>query len=180
LQDEGFSKTKGSDFLSSEKRYPVKRTVYTQTVGGLLPVIVGQTFLQLGASQVWINKGQGNNIDIKVWNRKGNLIIAGEILNWSIKSRLPKKRRRKIISNLKHYNCNKVLIYTNLNKKHLPQFSFNKISQVNIRYQVLPRRYYRFFKKKGQTIRRKPTSLRVSQDIKSKIKKYLKRRKISI
>jgi len=180
LQDEGFSKTKGSDFLSSEKRYPVKRTVYTQTVGELLPVIVGQTFLQLGASQVWINKGQGNNIDIMVWNRKGNLIIAGEILNWSINSLLSKKRLRKIISNLKHYNCNKVLIYTNLNKKHLPRFSSNRISQVNIQYQILPRRYYRFFKKKGQITRRKPVSLRVSQDIKSKIKKYLKRRNICI
>ena len=166
--------------MSSEKRYPVKRTVYTQTVGGLLPVIVGQIFLQLGASQVWINKGQGNNIDIKVWNRRGNLIIAGEILNWSINSLLSNKRRRKMISNLKQYNCNKVLIYTNLNKKHLPKFSSNRISQVNIQYQVLPRRYYRFFREKSQIIRRKPVSLSVSKDIKSKIKKYLKRRKISI
>ena len=164
----------------SYQRYPVKRTVYTQTVGGLLPVIVGQAFLQLGASQVWINKGQGNNVDIKVWDSKGNLTIVGEILNWSIKSLLSEKRRRKIASNLEQYGCNKVLIYTNLAKRHLPIFSLKGISQVNIRYQVLPRRYYRFFKRKGQIIRRKPVSLKVSQDIKSKIKKYLKRRNISI
>ena len=115
--------------MSFRKRYPVRRYIYTQTVGNLLPRIVKKIFLQLGASRVWIPKGQGNNVDIKVWDRKGKLTIVGEIINWSIRSQLSKKRRNKMISNLKQYCCNKVLIYTNLNKKHLPVFSGNGVSQ---------------------------------------------------
>lgn len=166
--------------MSFGRRYPTGRHVYTQTVGKLLPAIVKRIFLQLGASRVWIQKGQGNNVDIKVWDSKGKLIIVGEILNWSVNSMLSKKRRKKMISNLKHYSCNKVLIYTNLNRKHLPRFSLNRISQIRIGYQVLPVHYYYFFLGKSQTINREQYSLAVKQDIEYKIKKYLKRRNICI
>lgn len=164
----------------SYKRYPVKRHAYTQKVGKLLQLIIRKIFLELGASRVEIPNGQSNKVDLKVWDSKGNLVIVGEILNWSVKSLLSEKRRRKMIKNLNQYGCNKALIYTSLNRTHLSVFSSNKISQVKIGYQVLPYLYYKFFQGKHQVIKRRPYSLSVKNEIKQLIKSYLKRRQIRI
>lgn len=149
-------------------------------MGKLLPDILKIIFLSLGASKVELTKGQTNGVDIKVWSSTRQLVIVGEILNWSIASLLSEKRRRTMINNLKNNNCNKVLIYTNLDKKHIPHFSFNGISQIKIGYQVLPSLYFNFFKAKGQITNRKADSLDIRQDIETKVKQYLKRRNIKL
>ena len=151
-----------------------------QKVGALLQVIVKKVFLQLGASKVWIPFGQSNGVDLKVWDKHDNLVIVGEILNWSVKSKLPLNRRNHMISNLKQYKCNKIVIYTTLDKTHLKVFSSNGISHITIGYQILPQSFYRFYCSRNQIIKRKPYTLAVQQDIETKIKNHLKRRRISI
>jgi len=94
-----------------EKRYPIKRTSYTQSVGKLLPHRIGQIFQEEGFTS-WIAQGQENDVDLKVFDDEGNLVIVGEILNWSKVSLLSEKRKNCIIRNLTAYNCKKVLIYT--------------------------------------------------------------------
>lgn len=161
-------------------RYPVKRTKYTQTVGKLLPDILKSIFLNLGASKVITTRGQTNGVDIKVWSSKGKLVIVGEVINWSINSLLSEKRRKKMINNLNNYNCNKILVYTNLDKNHLLHFSSNGISQINIGYQILPTSYFNYYQKKGQVINRKAVSPNVIQEVEKKVKLHLKRRNIRL
>ena len=74
-----------------EKRYPIKRTSYTQSVGKLLPHGIGQIFQELGF-KTWINSGQTNGVDLKVYDNQDNLLLVAEILNWSIGSLLSEKR----------------------------------------------------------------------------------------
>jgi hypothetical protein len=159
-----------------DRRFPVEDHIYFQTTGKLLPRRISQILQELGY-KVWINPKQGNDVDLKVWY-DNELILVAEILNWSIKSRLSKKRRKKMISNLRQYHCDKVLIYTNLNRKHLPRFSFNGICYIKIGYQVLPKSYYEFFQNREQITNRRIDSKIVKQDIECKIKEYLRRRKI--
>jgi hypothetical protein len=166
--------------MSFKNRYPVKRDVYARKVGKLLPSILEKIFLELGASKVIITKGQGNGVDIKIWDSKGTLIIVGEVLNWSPMSLLSGKRLTNIINNLRRYSCNRVLIHTCLNKKLSPMFSSNGICQIGIGYQVLPLKYYEYFQKRSQILSRRPYSPAVKQDIKKQVKKFLKRRQISI
>lgn len=175
LQDEGFSKTKGCDFLSSEKRYPVKRAVYMQTVGRLLPRRISQILKEINPDYtIWINPNQGNGIDLKVWYNN-DLIIVGEILNWSIKSRLAEKRRENMISNLHEFPCRKLLICTTLEDNHVSRFIQNGIDIIGIGYQLLPRYYYNFFLEKEQVDKRMIDHNSTKEDIKNKIIVYLKK-----
>ena len=166
--------------ILSYSKYPVSRTVYTQTTGKLLEHIIKKIFLELKASKVNLPYGQANDVDIKVWDRKGKLVIVGEIINWSIFSLLTTNRRNIMITNLTQHPCNRVFIYTNLSKSHLTFFTTNNIDQIKIGYQVLHNPYFNFYQNKNQVINRKGYCLAVKNDIKKKIQVYLKRRKISI
>jgi len=162
--------------MNSKKRYPVKRTVYMQTTGILLPRRISQILRELNSNfTVWINPGQGNGIDLKVWY-DGDLIIAGESLNWSIKSNLSKKRREDIISNLHEFSCRKLLVYTTPHEnKHISKIIENGIDLLDIGYQLLPRFYYNFYLKKDQVVKREIDSVKTKNDIKHKIISYLKK-----
>ena len=159
--------------IKKERRYPVKRTVYMQTVGKLLPRRIRQILKELGFD-VWVNPKQGNGIDIKVWYEK-SLILVGEILNWSIGSRLSEKRHTNMISNLAKYDCRRILIYTTLDQKSLPQFIKNGIDTLELGYQILPRYYYYFFSSKGQIEKRKIDSAMTKKEIKNKMLSYIKK-----
>ena len=159
--------------MNSKKRFPVKRTVYMQTTGRLLPRRISQILRELNSNfTVWINPSQGNGIDLKVWHGC-DLIIAGEVLNWSIKSRLSEKRRENMISNLHEFSCRKLLVYTTLDNNHVSRFVQNGIDVMEIGYQVLPRFYYNFYLGKGQVVKREIDSVKTRTDIKHKIISYL-------
>lgn len=145
-----------------------------QTVGRLLPRRISQMLQEMGF-RVWINPSQGNNIDLKVWSNNTTLIIVGEILNWSIGSRLAEKRLNKMISNLNNYDCRKLLVYTTLDKASISKFIQNGIDVLEIGYQLLPKSYYDFFSVKRQVERREIDSDATKQDIKEKIASYLER-----
>jgi len=161
--------------VSSKKRYPVERTLYMQTTGRLLPRRISQILREINSTfAVWINPDQGNGIDLKVWHRN-ELVIAGEILNWSIKSKLPEKRRETMISNLHEFPCRKLLVYTTLKATHVSRFIQCGIHTLEIGYQLLPRFYYDFFLQKGQVIKRRIDSSATKEDIRNKMVGYLKK-----
>ena len=161
--------------MNSKKRYPVKRTVYVQKTGRLLPRRISQILRELNSNfTVWINPGQGNGVDLKVWYGC-DLIIAGESLNWSIGSKMSEKRREGMISNLHEFSCRKLLVYTTLDNNHVSRFVQNGIDVMEIGYQILPRFYYNFYLGKGQVIRREIDCAKTKNDIKKKIVSYLKK-----
>lgn len=161
--------------MNSKKRFPVKRTVYMQTTGRLLPRRISQILRELNSNfTVWINPSQGNGIDLKVWYGC-DLIIAGEVLNWSVKSKLSEKRIEGIISNLHEFPCRKLLVYTTLDNNHVSRFVQNEIDVMEIGYQILPRFYYNFYFKKGQVVKREIDRAKTKNDIKKKIVSYLKK-----
>jgi hypothetical protein len=154
-------------------RYPIERSRYFQSVGKLLPHRIGQIFRELGFGS-WIAKGQSNDVDLKVFDDKDNLILVAEILNWSSHSRMSEIRRNWIISNLSRYNCHRLLIYTVFeNEKILGFFDDYGISLLKIGFQLLPKSFYYFFARKNQVENRKRDSRVSKQDIKSKIIEYL-------
>jgi hypothetical protein len=153
------------------RRYPVKRTVYLQSVGKLLPHRISQIFKELGF-ETWINPKQGNDIDLKVLLGQKPIIVA-EILNWSIGSKLSQKRKNCIIKNLSKYHCEKLLIYTILDKDSLEDFTNNGISLIEIGYQILPKTFYQFFSEINRTEFRKADSKETYTSIKRKIIEYL-------
>ena len=154
-------------------RYPIERSRYFQSVGKLLPHRIGQIFRELGFD-FWIAKRQSNDVDLKVFDDKDNLILVAEILNWSSHSRMSEIRRNWIISNLSRYNCHRLLIYTIFeNEKILDDFDHSRISLLKIGFQLLPKSFYNFFARKNQVENRKGDSPISKQDIKSKIIEYL-------
>lgn len=155
--------------MSFERRYPVKRTTYMQTVGKLLPRRISQILRELGYT-VWTNPDQENGIDLKVWC-DNTLILVGEILNWSIKSVLSEERMESMISNLNEFNCNKVLIYTSLENNSLSRFIENGIDTLEIGFQILPA-YYHFFSRRGQTERRVVDCYLARKQIRNKLIEY--------
>lgn len=161
-----------------QRKYPVRRQVYMQTTGKLLPRRLSQILKELGF-KIWINPKQGNNVDLKVWIND-ELILVGEILNWSIGSLLSERRLEKMISNLNEYECRKVVIYTVLDQKSLSNFIESAIDVLEIGFQLLPKFYYDFFRVKNQIEKRKIDSNSTKEEIRNKIMNYLKRRIICI
>ena len=166
------------------KRYPVKRHVFMQKVGRLLPHRIGQILEELGYTnrygfKVWINPNQGNDVDLKVWSNN-DLILIGEILNWSTGSRLSEKRCNNIICNLSKHHCRKILIYTVLDRKNWLKVHRNKIDTLKIGYQILPQTFYWFYKYRGQTTKRMTDCKDTKKDIKSKISRYLENKNLHV
>ena len=164
--------------VNYESKYPVKRQVYMQTTGKLLPRRISQILRELGL-KVWINPKQGNDIDLKVWYND-ELILVGEIQNWSIGSLLSERRRNKMISNLNEYGCRRVVIYTTLDQKSLTKFSENGIDVLEIGFQLLPKSYYDYFKARDQIQKRKIDSNSTKEEIRNMLIDYLKRSIICI
>lgn len=162
------------------RKYPIKRTDYTRSVGKLLPHRVSQVFQELGFGTE-IALGQENDVDLKVYNEEGHLILIAEILNWSLFSLLAIKRKKNIIDNLLKYDCKKFLIYTCLhNESILNDLSKYEISLVKIGYQLQPKHFYDFFASKNQIELRKIDSRETGQDIKSKILQYLQSSNVEV
>ncbi|MDI6904606.1 MAG: hypothetical protein QMD13_03830 [Candidatus Bathyarchaeia archaeon] len=163
-----------------EYRYPIKRTRYTQSVSRLLPHRIGQIFKELGF-KTWMNPGQTNGVDLKVYDDEDQLILVVEILNWSPVCALPHERKNNIITNLSGHNCKKLLIYTCLeNESILEDLSSYEVSLLKIGYQILPWYFYEFFLEKDQIESRRVDSRETKEDIKSKIIEYLKSFSIEI
>ena len=163
-----------------EKRYPVKRHQYTQSVGKLLPHRISQVFRELGF-KTWLNPGQTNGVDLKAYDNEDNLVLVAEILNWSVGSLISDKRKVCIIENLEFYNCRKVVICTRFDNDYrvddLPSYG---ISLIRLDFQILPREYHKFFSEIGLIKYREVDSRETKKHIKSKITEYLQSSNIEI
>ena len=163
-----------------EKRYPVKRHQYTQSVGKLLPHRISQVFRELGF-ETWLNPGQTNGVDLKAYDNEDNLVLVAEILNWSVGSLISDKRKTCIIENLEFYDCEEVVICTRFDNDYkLDDLSSYGISLIRLDYQILPRKYYKFFSEIGLIKYRKTDSKETKQHIKSKVIEYLQSSSIRI
>jgi len=156
----------GGDSVSANK-YPIEKTRYLQSVGKLLPHRICQILNEMGY-KTWMNPRQNNGVDIEVWHNN-TLILVIEVLNWSIGSMLSKRRASNIISNLNQYTCAKAVIHTVLGKNDIQKFEDEGIITLKIGYQLLPKYFYRFFSRKGQTRKRKIDSRETKEDMREKI-----------
>ncbi len=137
----------------------------------MLPRILAVVFSGFGFC-VRVNPVEGNGVDLWVYE-DSELVLAIEVLNWSIRSRLSNKRKGKIIDNLSRYKCNRVLVYSVPNSNVDEEFAKKSVDTLCIGFQLQPRKFYKFFEERRQVIRRRPISLEAVQAIKRIIKNYL-------
>jgi hypothetical protein len=169
----------------SDRRFPIDKTRYYQSVGRLLPHRIGQIIKESGYTakngyKIWINPNQSNDVDFKIYFND-NLVLVGEVLNWSIKSWLSEKRKSCIIKNLTIYNCKRVLIYTVFSNEYLlKDFSSYGISLVKLGFQLLPEYFYSFYANKNQIEYRKVDSRETIDCIRSTIIQHLQSSRIEI
>jgi len=160
-------------------RYPIEEERYDQSVGRLLPHRIGQILQELGF-ETWICKGQSNGIDLIVFNENG-LVFVAEIINFSVKSELSRKRLNSMISNLSEYSCRRVLIFSTCkNENILADLPAYDISLLKIGYQLQPKFFYNHYAKKNQVVLREIDSRTTRRDITSKIVKFLQSSGIEI
>jgi hypothetical protein len=115
---------------------------YCHKTGRLLAHRTGQLCAELGY-YTWINEGQSNGVDLKLWDCEYNLVAVAEILNWGPTTNLSGKRKRDIINNLSDYECNKLLIYTQMGNEYtLGNLECLGISKLKIGYQIVARYFY--------------------------------------
>ena len=69
---------------------PCEKEKYAGIVGNLLPVVLERIFRELHLIPI-LNPRQTNGVDIQVF-QNDSIVLVGEILNWSISSRLYNKR----------------------------------------------------------------------------------------
>ena len=159
--------------VNCNQHYDLKNNVsYRHKTGKLLAHRIGQSYTELGY-HTWINPGQSNGVDLKVWNRNWNLDIVAEILNWSQTTKLNVHRKASIIRNLSDYRCNKLLIYTAMGNEYtLRDLVPEGISTLKIGFQIVARYYYRKLSA-DQVVGRKVDSKETKELLKSKLKEYL-------
>ena len=150
---------------------------YAQSTGALLTNRIRQILEKLGF-ETWIVKGQNNGIDMKVWYN-GNLVMTCEILNWSPYTRLSKRRKRRIISNLTNPEygiCRRVLIYTAMKDETvLNDLWLNGITTIRIGSQILPKIFYDFYAHKNQVVGRQVDSKTTNSLIESRLSNFIER-----
>ncbi len=134
--------------------YPCERQRYNKIVGKLLPRRLAVIFSSLGF-EVTVNPVEGNGVDLWIC-RNNELVLVAEVLNWSVRSRLSNKRKRKILDNLSRYECNRLLVHSVPNSNVDKEFAERGVDTLCIGFQLLPWTFYKFFEERGQVIRRKP------------------------
>jgi hypothetical protein len=157
----------------NSERYPIDQRLYTKCVGSLLQHRVGQILKDLGY-RTKVARVESNGVDLKVYKEESNLILVGEIINWSCCSYPNKKRKKGIIRNLSQYPCRKLLIYSTMGKEFLLEsLESQDISKLKIGYQLLPRHFYDHFARQNKILYRRVDSRETTQDIRAKIANLL-------
>lgn len=154
--------------------FPCKKEEYCKIVGDILPHLLARIFRELGFRPL-LNARQTNGVDIEAY-RDDSLVLVGEILNWSISSRLSNKRKDKIVENLCMHSdsCKRVLFHSVPMSNIDDVFSENNIDLICIGFQILPQDFFNFFLEKDQVIRRRPLNRETKHIVRSKIERYLR------
>jgi len=91
---------------------------------------VKEVYEELGY-QVEVSRTQGNGVDLKVKDKRGNLILVAELWNWRYGSNPHWKRLKKVLENLTDYQCIRVLIISTMKEPYRSQLiSLCKINQI--------------------------------------------------
>jgi len=154
--------------------FPCKKEEYCKIVGDILPRLLARIFCELGFRPL-LNARQTNGVDIEAY-RDDSLVLVGEILNWSISSRLSNKRKDKIVENLCMYSdsCKRVLFHSVPMSNIDDVFSENNIDLVCFGFQILPQDFFNFFLEKDQVIRRKQLNRETMNLVKNRVLNYLR------
>jgi hypothetical protein len=156
------------------RRFPIERHAYNKKTGSLLQHRISQILRDLGF-KTEIRKVEANGADLRVYNDEGNLIVVGEILNWSLRSYLNIDRKTEIINNLSEHSCRRILIYALMGNEHiLEDLRLHEISTIRIGYQILPEYFYDFYAQKNQTKSRRIDSRKTTEEIRSLLHSYLR------
>lgn len=162
----------------SGDKYPIERSRYFQSVGRLLVHRIGQILKELGCTNengYWIGviMDQRNGVDLRLWHY-GVLVLAAEIANWSIRSKIAERRKRSIIHNLTECNCSRVFIHTPFENEHLLEdLEQHGIATLNIGFQLQPKHFYDHFRRRNAVEARKIDSRETRAQIKLLIANYL-------
>lgn len=152
---------------------PCEKREYNRIVGALLPALLAEIFLELGFD-VRTFEIETNGVDIEVY-QDSKLTIAGEILNWSVSSRLSNKRKNGIIKNLCIYgdSCKKVFFHSVSQHNIDEAFTQNGIDLVCFDLQVQTPEFYEFFQRREQVYKRRPLNPETTQLVRRVVMDYL-------
>jgi len=162
-------------------RFPCKKIEYCNEVGEL-----GETYYRT------VFRDLGFNVDEKDVNSNGadlvvsysdscgtsRVLLVAEILNWWLLSYLTKKRARSIVSNLSKYRGIPKLLFLPfmMMTKEIEHYLISHhINIVPIGFQILPKSFHDFFRKKNEIHARKRDSKYALSFLKNKILRTIRR-----
>jgi hypothetical protein len=163
----------------SDDKYPIERSRYFQSVGRLLVHRLGQILEELGYTnengyRIRVIMDQRNGVDLRLWHY-GVLVLAAEIANWSIRSKIAERRKRSIIHNLTECNCSRVFIHTPFENEHLLEdLEQHGVATLNIGFQLQPKHFYDHFRRRNAVEARMIDSRETRAQIKLLIANYLR------
>ena len=159
---------------NSGRRFPIDRHLCNKRVGSLLQHRIGQIVKELGF-KTKVAKVEANDVDIEVYDEEDNLILVGEILNWSPYSYLNNRRKNEIIRNLSRYSCRRVLIHAALEGDHLlDDLCLHGISTLRIGYQILPKYFYDHYAEQDKIESRRIDSRETRNEMKAELARFFK------
>ena len=104
----------------------------------------------------------------------GRPILALEIINWNIKTRLYNRRRVHIIVNLSEFDCHRIFLYTNhISQNQLSIIKEHNIHLLQIGFQILRRPCYEFYQERNYVDGREIFTNSVKAKIRAKILEFL-------
>jgi Holliday junction resolvase len=165
--------------MSSNRRYPVKRTEYCKIVGETRVDNISKILKDLGF-HVDVRKIENDDVDILVY-KNDKLVLVIEVLNWRKDVYMDYKRVKSIIQNLsnpQYSNARKLLIHSfrkNI-KNQLCYFQNLNIDLLEVGFQTQPPQFYKFFKSKGQADGMRPNNSKTRELERKKLVGYLQQK----
>ena len=165
--------------MSSDRRYPVKRSEYCKIVGETRVNNISKILKDLGFNVV-VRKVEDDDADILVY-RNNDLILVIEVLNWRENVYMDYNRVKSIIqnfSNPEYSNARKLLIFSfrkNV-ENQLRYFQSLNIDLLEVGFQTQPAQFYKFFKSKKHADGMRPNNSRTRELERKKLVGYLQQK----
>jgi Holliday junction resolvase len=165
--------------MSSDRRYPVKRTEYCKIVGETRVNNISKILKNLGFN-VDVRKIENDDVDILVY-KNDELVLVIEILNWRENVYMDYNRVKSILqnfSNPEYSNARKLLIFSfrkNI-ENQLSYFQAQNIDLLEVGFQTQPTQFYKFFKSKGNADGMRPNNSKTRELERKKLVGYLQQK----
>lgn len=153
------------------KPYPVKRTEYNKNVGITRVINIAEIIEDLGFI-VRIEKVEGHDVDIWVYNHLGTLQLVIEVTNWQAHPYMDPKRAVSIRDNLNNYSCRKLLVCSFQTNYHNQRHYFDpEIDILVFGFQTQP--FYDWLLERGRADGMRPDDSETKEIVRRKIRAYL-------